>query len=120
LIERCESIEQPGWLALRRALWPGASDAEHLAEMALFFAEPQRFAQFIAYKSSRQSVAFVEASVRHDCVNGTSSSPVTFLEGLYVESAHRRAGVAARLVATVAAWGKEQGCREFASDTKTS
>lgn len=116
-IEPCESPEQPGWLALRKALWPGARDADHLAEMALFVTEPLRFAQFIVYTPSRQAVAFVEASVRHDCVNGTSSSPVVFLEGLYVEPAHRRGGMAAALVARVAAWGTERGCREFASDT---
>lgn len=117
LIERCHSIEQPGWLALRKLLWPDSSDTEHLAEMTLFLAEPERFAQFIAYGPGRNAIGFVEGSLRRDCVNGTNTSPVVFLEGLYVEPDNRRRGLATRLVDAVGAWGKERGCSEFASDT---
>lgn len=117
VIDRCESVDQPGWLPLRKALWPDAADAEHRAEMAAFLNEPERFIQLVAHTSPRQPVAFVEASVRHDWVNGTSTSPVVFLEGLYVATAYRRSGVATRLVDAVAAWGRAQGCSEFASDT---
>ena len=117
MIERCQSFEHSGWLALRKSLWPGFPDSEHLAEMSLFLAEPERFIQFVAYERPRAPVAFVEASLRHDYVNGTSTSPVVFLEGLYVAPASRRRGFARELVGAVAAWGKERGCTEFASDT---
>ena len=62
-------------------------------------------------------IAFVEASKRADYVNGTNSSPVAFLEGLYVEPASRRQGVARALVAAVEAWALAQGCTELASDS---
>ena len=54
--------------------------------------------------------------MRHDYVNGTDTSPVAFLEGLYVAPAARRAGVARALVAAVAQWGRAAGCTELASD----
>jgi aminoglycoside 6'-N-acetyltransferase I len=117
LIERCQSVEQPGWLTLRKALWPDSSDDELLAEMSLFLANPDRFVQFVAYGPTREPIGFAEASMRYDCVNGTGSSPVLFLEGLYVRPASRRAGLARELVSTVAAWGMQRGCTEFASDT---
>ncbi|MGE5526942.1 MAG: aminoglycoside 6'-N-acetyltransferase [Rhodospirillaceae bacterium] len=116
MIEACVSVAQPGWLALREALWPHCSQAEHVAEMAQFLAAPDRYAQFVAYADSREAIGFAEASVRTDYVNGTESSPVAFLEGLYVAPTHRRRGVARSLVAAVAAWARSRGCREFASD----
>lgn len=116
MIQPCASVGQAGWLSLRRALWPDGSEAEHLAEMAEFLSQPERFAQFVAYDGSNQAVGFVEASIRSDHVNGTESSPVAFLEGIYVLPAHRRHGVARALVAAVSGWAISRGVRELASD----
>jgi aminoglycoside 6'-N-acetyltransferase I len=54
--------------------------------------------------------------LRFDYVNGCSTSPVGFLEGLYVREAARRRGVARGLVAAVELWASERGCTELASD----
>ncbi|TAK45971.1 MAG: GNAT family N-acetyltransferase [Betaproteobacteria bacterium] len=116
MIVRCTSIEQPGWLALRQALWPHCSREAHLSEMFSFLAHRERFAQFVAYTEARQPLGFVEASVRTDCVNGTDSSPVGFLEGIYVLAEARRKGIATNLLAAALDWAKALGCREFASD----
>jgi aminoglycoside 6'-N-acetyltransferase I len=104
------------WLPMRRKLWPHCSDAEHVAEMRDLLSEPQRFAQFIAYSASGEAAGFAEASIRHDYVNGTISSPVAFLEGIYVEPDHRRAGLARSLVAAIGAWCAAHGTTELASD----
>lgn len=109
-------MEHPGWLRLREALWPGCAREQHLDEMRACVAEPRRFGQFIAYSATREAVGFAEASVRADYVNGTESSPVAFLEGLYVVPQARRRGVAAFLVAAVCEWGRGAGCGEIASD----
>ena len=116
LIEPCTQLEQPGWQALRAALWPDGSAAEHLAEMGEFLAQPGRYVQFVAYDMSRRPVGLAEAALRHDYVNGTQGSPVAFLEGLYVVPDRRRLGVARRLVGAVQAWACALGCRELASD----
>ena len=84
--------------------------------MTDFLNRPERFAQFIAYSESGRPLGFVEASLRSDYVNGTSTSPVAFLEGLYVAEEARRNGIATKLVAAAAAWASECGCSEFASD----
>lgn len=116
MIVRCASVEQPGWLALRRALWPHATTEEHLAEMSAFLAAPARYVQFVALLESQQPIGLAEASVRSDYVNGTESSPVAFLEGVYVIPEARRQGVATALVSAVAEWAPTVGCREIASD----
>jgi aminoglycoside 6'-N-acetyltransferase I len=115
-VSPCVSITQPGWLTLREELWQGSRE-EHLEEMRSFLSEPERFAQFVCYSEDGQPVGFVEASVRHDYVNGTSTSPVAFLEGIYVIPEFRRKGFASQLIAAVAAWGRSRGCKELASDT---
>lgn len=116
MILPCASAPQDGWLELRRALWPQGTAAEHLAEMQAFLDDPGRYAQFLAQGADGRPAGFVEAALRTDYVNGTDSSPVAFLEGIYVTPAYRRQGIAAALVAAVAAWALEQGCRELASD----
>jgi aminoglycoside 6'-N-acetyltransferase I len=115
-IEACESAAQPGWLRLRQALWPDSSREQQLAEMGTLASDRRRYVNFIAYSRSSEAIGLAEASIRHDHVNGTESSPVAFLEGLYVVPQARRQGVAASLVAALADWARAAGCRELASD----
>jgi aminoglycoside 6'-N-acetyltransferase I len=115
-IEPCESADHPGWLRLRQALWPEGVREQHLEEMAALVAAPQRYRQFLAYWPSSEAVGLIEASMRGDYVNGTETSPVAFVEGLYVVPQARRKGVAGSLVATVCDWARRAGCREIASD----
>ena len=51
-----------------------------------------------------------------DYVNGTSSSPVAFVEGIYVVLRLRRQGIASRLIAAVTEWATAHDCKELASD----
>lgn len=103
------------WLELRMALWPDDSPAEHLAAMADTLARGHYVR--LALESAGGAVGFVEASKRSDYVNGTMSSPVAFLEGLYVEPAARRRGAARALVESVVAWALAAGLSELASDS---
>jgi aminoglycoside 6'-N-acetyltransferase I len=116
-VAACTSVAQPGWLALRRALWPHCPEGEHICEMTQSLADPGRHVQFMAYVGESLPAGFVEVSLRSDHVNGTDSSPVAFIEGLYVTPALRRRGVARRLVSRAAEWAAEHGCPELASDT---
>jgi len=115
VIERCTSGEDAGWLALRDGLWPQPRDLQ-LGEMAAIAAEPRRYAAFVAYGHDREPVGFAEAALRTDYVNGAQSSPVAFLEGLYVAPRARRRGVGRALVGEVCRWARALGCREVASD----
>ena len=115
MIERCTSGEDAGWLALRDGLWPQPRDLQ-LGEMAAIAAEPRRYAAFVAYGHDREPVGFAEAALRTDYVNGAQSSPVAFLEGLYVAPRARRRGVGRALVGEVCRWARALGCREVASD----
>jgi aminoglycoside 6'-N-acetyltransferase I len=103
------------WLALRLALWPEVPEAEQLSGMADALARGHYVR--LAVTASGSVVGFVEASKRVDYVNGTNSSPVAFLEGLYVAQSFRRQGVARTLVESVVKWALDEGCSELASDS---
>jgi aminoglycoside 6'-N-acetyltransferase I len=103
------------WLALRVALWPDGSEAEHLSAMAQVLARGEYVR--LAVTAGGAAAGFVEASRRVDYVNGTHGSPVAFLEGLYVVPGSRRQGVARTLVESVVKWASNQGLSELASDS---
>ena len=115
-IERCSSPDQPGWLDLRLALWPDATKDEHRGYMEISLAQPERFLQLMMYDADRRPVGFIEGSIRTDYVNGTETSPVGFVEGVFVVPDWRRRGVARQLFAAIGDWAKARGCRELASD----
>lgn len=104
------------WSALRHALWPDASSDEHADEIAEILAAPGGSVALIARADDGAPLGFAEASIRHDYVNGCDTSPVGFLEGIYVAPEHRRYGVAAALVSAVTEWVRIQACTELASD----
>jgi aminoglycoside 6'-N-acetyltransferase I len=111
----CPRASDRRWLRLRSLLWPGGEDAEHLRYMADAI-DRGHFVR-LAIASNGLAPGFVEASERVDYVNGTNSSPVAFLEGLYVEPAARRQGIARALVVAVEAWATAKGLAELASDS---
>jgi aminoglycoside 6'-N-acetyltransferase I len=108
---------EPGWLALRAALWPEVAMAEHRAEAAAIVAAPALGVALVV-EVGGHVVGFAEASLRVDYVNGTQTTPVGFLEGLYVDRDHWRRGIARALVAGVEDWARARGCRELASDAR--
>ena len=115
-------------MCIRKA---NAADARTLAEMAaLLFhhddlqalqAEFEALTQhaeaacFLA-ENGDAAVGFAQCQLRHDYVEGTKTSPVGYLEGIYVAPACRHRGFAAALLRACEDWAREMGCTEFASD----
>jgi aminoglycoside 6'-N-acetyltransferase I len=109
------TASDPEWLSLRCRLWPDGTESEHLIGMADTLRRGHHVR--LAFAADGSAMGFIEASKRVDYVNGTNSSPVVFLEGLYVEPATRRKGVARALVADVENWARAERCSELASDS---
>jgi len=70
---------------------------------------------FIKYVDEKP-VAFAQCQLRHDYVEGTKSSPVGYLEGIFVSEGYRKKGYAAELLSECERWARDKGCTEFASD----
>jgi aminoglycoside 6'-N-acetyltransferase I len=63
-------------------------------------------------------VGFIHMSLRTDYVEGSNSSPVGYVEGIYVYENHRNKGISKKLVEAGEKWSKSLGCKEIASDTE--
>lgn len=115
LVETATETHRAAWLRLRDMLWP-QPQAEHSREITEILIEPERYAAFLCHTPSGAYAGFAEAAIRSDYVNGCETSPVAFLEGIFVEPVQRRRGMARALCAAAERWARDRGCREFASD----
>ena len=61
-------------------------------------------------------IGFCQCGLRFDYVEGTSTSPVLYLEGIFIEEEYREQGYAKKLINRCMEWGKTKNVTEFASD----
>ena len=115
-LERVTAATIGEWVALRQALWPEAPKDELADQAAELLKKESAAVAFLLRDVTNAVAAFAEATIRVDYVNGCSTSPVAFLEGIYVRPERRRRGATRLLCHAVEAWARQQGCRELASD----
>ena len=107
------------------------SDSRVLAEMAVQMWDSHTVdeleTEFTETLNDKQSVFFIkyvndvpvgfaQCGLRSDYVEGTESSPVGYLEGIFVKKDYRNNGYAKELLLSCETWAKNIGCTEFASD----
>ena len=63
---------------------------------------------------------FIHMSIRKDYVEGSSSSPVGYIEGLFVKPEHRKKGIGYALYNMGANWAKKKGTTEIGTDCTIS
>ena len=114
MIRKAELSDLPSLAALAKKLWPDNSTQEMESEILNIWKKPE--AVFFLAEERGTAVGFAQCQLRRDYVEGTESSPVGYLEGIFVEESCRGRGVAKQLLSACEAWAMEQGCREFASD----
>lgn len=113
IIRRAETRDLPALAALAAKLFSG-EEAEHFAEFSQLL--PCADAVLFLCEEGGAPAGFAQAQLRRDYVEGSSTSPVGYLEGVYVEPDFRRRGFAQALLRACEAWAREKGCAEFASD----
>ena len=70
---------------------------------------------FIKYVDNK-AIGFAQCQLRTDYVEGTETSPVGYLEGIFIVKKYRHSGYAKELLRECEKWAKEKNCSEFASD----
>lgn len=114
MIYKATLRDAPALAGLAALLWEGHSAEEHLQDIAETIKKHD--AAFFLCSVGGEAIGFAQCQLRHDYVEGTSSSPVGYLEGIFVKHGHRNKGHAKALLEKCEEWAKEQGCEEFASD----
>lgn len=114
IIRKANAADLAALTELGVQLWPDNEAGELVEEFSQIMAQEDA-AFFLAF-DGEQAVGFSQCQLRRDYVEGTESSPVGYLEGIFVADGFRRRGFAAQLLSACEAWAKKKGCREFASD----
>ena len=114
MVRKATMQDIPNVVSLALSLWPDNS-AEAFTEDFSELIRSSEAAVFLAF-DGEMPVGFAQCQLRHDYVEGTESSPVGYLEGIFVKESHRNCGYARLLLSACEIWARSKGCREFASD----
>lgn len=99
---------------LAALLWNSHSVHELMDEFSEIISKDN--VQFFLKYENDVPVGFAQCQLRYDYVEGTKTSPVGYLEGIYIKENYRNKGYAKELLVECEIWAKNQGCKEFASD----
>lgn len=114
MVKKAEKCDLESAVNLAIELWKTSSAKELTEEFIDAFADSETEI-FLQYEGGIP-VGFAQCSLRHDYVEGTESSPVGYLEGIYIKDEFRNKGYAKELLRACEEWAKNKGCSEFASD----
>ena len=113
-VRKAEMADVSAAAFMAAQLWPDTPAEEHAATLREVIGSPGG-AVFFA-ENNGNPVGFAQCQLRHDYVEGTDTSPVGYLEGMYVKEAFRKHGYASQLMRACEDWARAEGCMEFASD----
>ncbi|MBO6576052.1 MAG: GNAT family N-acetyltransferase [Rhodothermales bacterium] len=113
-LDRNSDRERSRWGELRIALFPDLDPAFNDADMAALLARDEQ--EVLLAFSGDEVVGFAEVALRN-LVDGCLTSPVGYLEGIYLVPGHRGKGLSRQLLEAAMGWARAQGCSEFASDS---
>lgn len=113
-IRKAEKADAAAVAKLACLLWPHHTADEMMGEFLPMLKSPDA-AIFLA-EEVESPFGFAQCQLRRDYVEGTATSPVGYLEGIFVREEYRRQGIAKQLLAACEGWAWDLGCSEFASD----
>src|SRR5262245_1440843 len=114
-VRELQSTDREAWLVMRSVLWPHCSSERHIEEIRAYFSAGGELVTFVAVDTDNSLCGFVEASLRPSA-EGCTTRPVGYVEGIFVQPAFRRRGIARKLIEAAERWAVSKGCSEFASD----
>ncbi len=116
---KIEESNQNNLEALARLMfemWPQSSYKEELQDCQRILRAQDETCYLL--KDQNSYVAFIYLKMRQDFVEGSKSSPVAYIEGIYVCPTHRKLGLASRLVNKAEQWAHSMGSSQLASDAE--
>ncbi|AOM41418.1 GNAT family N-acetyltransferase [Xenorhabdus hominickii] len=116
IIRKMDKSDRIIWADMRLRLWDSHSQDEHLSEIDKLLISNNNVS-YIAFMDENLPVGFAEVSMR-EYANGCTGQPVPFLEGIWVNSTHRRKGIGQALVNKISSELINKGFYELCSDAE--
>ncbi|NLY20504.1 MAG: GNAT family N-acetyltransferase [Tissierellia bacterium] len=114
MIRKCTINDLKNLTEMSIKLWPNHNIDEMYSEIADILVN-ENSVYFIAEEGGI-AIGFAQCQIRSDYVEGTSKSPVGYLEAIYIEEDYRLKNYGSILVRACEEWTKENNCIEFGSD----
>lgn len=100
----------------------------HLASQLWSPQTPELEADFLAgrfpyeflYWDNGRAVTFMSISIRQEYVEGGSSSPLAYLEGIFVLEPYQQTGIARQLIDYAKFWARKKGLSQLASNCQVT
>ncbi|MGI6455771.1 MAG: aminoglycoside 6'-N-acetyltransferase [bacterium] len=113
-IVKATEPDLPEWVRMGIQLWHECSETELKATFQHIL-QSERDELFL-YRLDEEYAGFIHVSVRNDYVNGSTSTPTGYIEGIYVKPEYRKRHIGKELVKAGESWASERGCRQIGSD----
>jgi aminoglycoside 6'-N-acetyltransferase I len=104
-IRKARKSESGKVIKLARKLWPDVKASDMRPGYTFYIAEV-----------NGSFIGFILLNVRKDYVEGSTSFPVGYIEGIYVEKSWRKKNVGRELVKAAEEWCVQKGLKELGSD----
>lgn len=117
IIQKIKKEDFDTWLEMGLLLWPKHSKNELKKEFEDIL-KSKREETFLCKDDEEKYVGFINLSLRYEHVLRAISSPVGYVEGIFVKEEYRKKGIAKKLIDAGEEWAKSKGCKEMGSDTE--
>ena len=115
-IQALEQDQEAALVQLMCELWPESTLEREQAYLRSI--RQSNVDSFFLLMKNDHPEGFIQLKVRTDYVEGATSSPIAYVEGIYIRSTLRRKGWAAKLIQQAEFWAKEKGLNQLASDAE--
>jgi len=102
------------WTQLALLLFPESSFEEEVSLHKKILASKNEVG--LLYQQGGRYLGFMNLCIRNDYVNGTDTSPVLFVEAIYVLPDYRHQGIGKEFIQYAEKYAKDRGITQIASD----
>lgn len=114
MIRKADTGDLTQLALLACGLWPSHTAKEMEEEFLPLLKDPNAFIALA--QEGGIAIGFAQCQIRNDYVEGSSGSPVAYLEGIYIIPSRQRGKHGSHLVKACEQWAIKKGCAELASD----
>lgn len=105
IVRKARKSDLRAVMKMARKMWPDVKTSDLRPDYLFYIAE-----------EDERLIGFILLNIRRDYVAGSTTWPVGYIEGLYVEKEWRKKGVGRQLVQAAEEWCAGKGFKELGSD----